>query len=207
MNLTNSFIDKYNVIGGGIVSVLTYILGPRWVLFVAFLALNIGDWLSGWLKARLTNVSSSSAGLTGVVKKLGYWLMILLAFGVSIIFVEIGEVLGVDLQITSLLGWFVLANLTVNEIRSIIENFVEAGYPVPAVLKKGLAVASGVLDKMEGTDEDVEPETYQGVLKVNTSDPDKDIYRFESYIPIDELAEKDEVRFKVETDSQKNPGT
>lgn len=152
MNIASNIIDKYNVVTGGVVGVLTYILGPHWFLFAAFLALNVGDWLSGWLKARLTNVSSSSAGLTGIIKKLGYWLMILLAFGVSMIFVEIGETIGVDLQITELLGWFVLANLTVNEIRSIIENFVEAGYNVPPVLKKGLAVASDILSKKEGDD-------------------------------------------------------
>lgn len=152
MNIASNVIDKYNVISGGAVSVLAYILGPHWFLFAAFLALNVGDWLSGWLKARLTNTSSSSVGLTGAMKKLGYWLMILLAFGVSMIFVEIGETIGVNLQVTSLLGWFVLANLTINEIRSIIENFVEAGYNVPAVLKKGLAVASDILDKKEDED-------------------------------------------------------
>ena len=63
------------------------------------------------------------------------------------VFVEIGKVIGVDLGVTTLLGWFVLASLLINEIRSIVENFVEAGFNVPAVLVKGLEVADKVVNK------------------------------------------------------------
>lgn len=73
--------------------------------------------------------------------------MIATAFGASVGLIEIGSTLGVDLQITTLLGWFVLASLMVNEIRSILENFVEMGYNVPKVLIKGLEVADNVINK------------------------------------------------------------
>ena len=49
--------------------------------------------------------------------------MIMVGFGASAIFIEIGVVIGVDLQITTLLGWFVLASLLINEIRSIVVKF------------------------------------------------------------------------------------
>lgn len=87
------------------------------------------------------------AGWKGALKKLGYWLMIGVAFGASVVFMEIGKVLGIDLQITVLLGWFVLASLLVNEIRSICENFVEAGFNVPQILTKGLEVADKAINK------------------------------------------------------------
>lgn len=89
-------------------------------------------------------------GWQGVLKKLGYWLMILVAFSASAVFIEVGNTLGMDLGITTLLGYFVLASLLVNELRSILENFVEAGYNVPTVLVKGLEVA----DKMINNEED-----------------------------------------------------
>ena len=73
--------------------------------------------------------------------------MVMVAFGASAVFIEIGNVIGVDLGITTLLGWFVLASLLINEIRSILENFVEAGFNVPVILVKGLEVADKVVNK------------------------------------------------------------
>lgn len=99
------------------------------------------------MKSRIAGKENSAKGWQGVLKKLGYWVMIMVGFGASAIFIEIGVVIGVDLQITTLLGWFVLASLLINEIRSIVENFVEAGYDVPKVLVKGLEVADKVVNK------------------------------------------------------------
>ena len=140
-------IDTYNVIVGSVVAVLSYIFGEHWILFALFLAFNTVDWLTGWMKSRINRKENSVAGWKGVLKKLGYWIMIAVAFGASAVFVEIGVVLGIDLQITTLLGWFVLASLLVNEIRSICENFIEAGFNVPQVLVKGLEVADKAINK------------------------------------------------------------
>ena len=147
MNYAAPFIDGYNAVTGAIVAVLSYILGEHWILFVAFLLLNVGDWLTGWMKSRLAGKENSLAGWKGVLKKLGYWLMVMVAFGASAVFIEIGKVIGINLGITTLLGWFVLASLIINEIRSILENFVEAGYNVPAILVNGLKVADQVVNK------------------------------------------------------------
>lgn len=147
MKYVEAIIDSYNAIAGAIVAVLSYILGEHWILFVAFLALNVFDWITGWIKSRIAGKENSMKGWKGVLKKLGYWLMIMVAFGASAVFIEIGNVIGIDLGVTTLLGWFVLASLLINEIRSIIENFVEAGYNVPLILIKGLEVADKVVNK------------------------------------------------------------
>lgn len=141
MKYAEAIIDGYNAIAGAIVAVLSYILGEHWILFAAFLLLNVADWITGWMKSKMANKENSVRGWKGVLKKLGYWLMIMVAFGASAIFIEIGKAIGVDLGITTLLGWFVLASLLINEIRSILENFVEAGFNVPIILIKGLEVA------------------------------------------------------------------
>ena len=145
-------IDTYNAIVGGIVAVLSYIFGEHWILFALFLAFNLADWITGWMKSRIAHKENSKAGWKGVLKKLGYWIMIAVAFGASAVFVEIGKTIGVDLGITTLLGWFVLASLLVNEIRSICENFVEAGYNVPQILIRGLEVADKAINKESDTD-------------------------------------------------------
>ena len=142
-------IDGYNAVVGTIIAVLSYILGEHWMLFAAFLLLNITDWITGWMKSRMTKKENSVKGWKGVLKKLGYWIMIMVAFGASAVFVEIGNAIGIDLGITTLLGWFVLASLIVNELRSILENFVETGYSVPTILIKGLEVADRVVNKEE----------------------------------------------------------
>lgn len=143
----DKIIDTYNVVVGTIVAVLSYIFGEHWWLFLAFALLNIADWLTGWMKSRLLKKENSVAGWKGVLKKLGYWIMVMVAFGASAVFIEIGKVIGVDLGITTLLGWFVLASLLINEIRSICENFVEAGFNVPQILIKGLEVADKIVNK------------------------------------------------------------
>ena len=148
-----NWMDSYNAIVGSIVAVLSFVFGEHWILFAIFLLFNVADWITGWMKSRINNVENSSAGWKGVLKKLGYWLMILVAFAASAVFIEIGNTLGMDLGITTLLGYFVLASLLVNELRSILENFVEAGFNVPNVLIKGLEVADKVVNQEENEGE------------------------------------------------------
>ena len=80
--------------------------------------------------------------------------MVMVAFGASAVFIDIGKTLNINFGITTLLGWFVLASLLINEIRSIVENFVEAGFNVPKILVNGLEVA----DKLVNKDKDSEGE-------------------------------------------------
>lgn len=147
MKYVEAIIDGYNAIVGAVMAVLSCILGEHWILFAAFLLLNVADWITGWMKSKMAIKENSVRGWKGVLKKLGYWLMIMVAFGASAIFIEIGKAIGVDLGITTLLGWFVLASLLINEIRSILENFVEAGFNVPIILIKGLEVADKAVNK------------------------------------------------------------
>lgn len=140
-------IDRYNFIVGGIVAALTYIFGEHWTLFAIFLLFNCIDWITGIMKSKLANRENSVKGWQGVVKKLAYWLMIFLSFAAGYWFIAMGKLLGLDFHITTLLGWFVLASLTVNELRSILENFVEAGFDVPQILIKGLEVADKLANK------------------------------------------------------------
>lgn len=149
MEYASPLIDKYNAFVGGFIAVVTCVFGEHWILFAAFLIFNFFDWITGWMKSRMLGKESSVAGLKGVMKKLGYWIMIALAFAMSVVFMEIGESIGVDLGITTFIGWFVLASLLVNEIRSIIENFVEAGFNVPTILVKGLEVADKVINSSD----------------------------------------------------------
>lgn len=147
------FADTYNLVVGTIVAVMTALFGVYWYIFAAYMLLNVADWLTGWYKSRKKKEESSKVGLKGILKKLGYWVMIAVAFLMSTVFVRLGnDILGINLDFLMMIGWFTLACLMVNEVRSIVENLVECGYDVPAVLVNGLEVADKMINK-ESEDE------------------------------------------------------
>lgn len=145
-------VDTYNVLVGAAVTLLSALFGTYWYLFAAYLLFNVFDWLTGWYKSRKLKRESSAVGLKGIIKKLGYWVIIAVAFLTSYIFVHMGnDILHIDLTFLELLGWFTLACLMVNEVRSIIENLVECGYNVPKILISGLAVTERLINKENET--------------------------------------------------------
>lgn len=150
-----NFFDTYNIVVGAVIALFTTIFGAYWYIFAAYMVLNVFDWLTGWYKSRRARQESSAVGLKGIVKKLGYWILIAVAFIVSTVFVKLGQdVLHVDLAFLNMIGWFTLACLMVNEVRSIIENLVELGYNVPLVLIKGLAVTEELINKTTELEEE-----------------------------------------------------
>ena len=141
-------MDCYNSISGILVTLLSAAFGTYWYIFAAFILFNIFDWLTGWYKSRKMKTESSVVGLKGIIKKLGYWVIIAMAFLIADIFVLMGrDILNMNLDFLMLIGWFTLACLMVNEARSILENLVECGYEVPSVLIQGLAVTEKLLNQ------------------------------------------------------------
>lgn len=142
----DKLLDKVNCIGGGCVAVLTAIFGPMWIFFAGFFVLNVADWLTGWRWASKNGKSDSKVGARGIAKKVGYWLIIAVSFYIGFAFEKLGQVIGVPLAFMNYIGWFVLANYLVNEIRSLIENLVKLGVGVPKFLTKGLKIAGDLID-------------------------------------------------------------
>ena len=114
-------MDCYNSITGILVTLLSAAFGTYWYIFAAFILFNIFDWLTGWYKSRKMKTESSVVGLKGIIKKLGYWVIIAMAFLIADIFVLMGrDILNMNLDFLMLIGWFTLACLMVNEARSIL---------------------------------------------------------------------------------------
>ena len=142
------FNDTYNLLVGAFVTFFSVVFGTFWYIFVAYMLLNIIDWLTGWYKSYKLHIESSKMGLQGIVKKLLYWVLVAVAFLVSDVFVKMGkDVLNLNLEFLLLVGWFTLACLMVNEVRSILENLVELGIQVPSLLTDGLAITEKLLKK------------------------------------------------------------
>lgn len=148
-------VNTYNAFMGAVVSILSAIFGVLWWLFALYALFNVIDWLTGWYKSYKQKKESSKVGLIGLLKKLGYWAVILVAFSIPSAFIKLGTILNIDLGFLEFIGWFTLASLMVNEVRSILENLVETGYEIPKILIQGLAVTDKLVNK---TDDEIEKE-------------------------------------------------
>ncbi len=139
--------DKINIMLGFFVTVLSSIFGPVWFLFMGLMIMNIVDWISGWYGAYIKKEESSKVGAKGIVKKVWYWVVIAISFYIGFSFEKMGDILGLQLSFMNLLGYFVLSSYIVNEIRSILENFVKIGVVLPKFLVKGLKICSDIIEE------------------------------------------------------------
>lgn len=143
-------LDKVNIAWGAFTTLMTALLGEYWFLFLSFLVLNIVDYVTGLIKARMYGVESSAIGAKGIVKKVSYWIVVGIAFFMAFCFAQMGDIIQIDLSFMPILGWFTLATYIINELRSILENCVQMGITVPSYLTKGLDVASRVIADRTG---------------------------------------------------------
>lgn len=188
-----SFIDEINAAFGIVAVIASYIFGDHWILFVAFIGLNILDYITGLIKAKIRKTESSVMGLKGILKKFGYWCIILVAFIMTPIFNELGELIGADVSFfTPMIGYMVLAMLIMNEFRSVLENLYESGVNVPTIILKGLAIFEKAAD-------DVQARIFDGHLEVHTQFEDNGRYQVSMDTSDKELEQKDSVTLKIRT--------
>lgn len=140
-------VDKLTLTYGGVVTVLTYILGSYWYVFVGYLLLNVIDYITGVTCAYRRNVLDFSVAVNGVVKKLAYWLLIATSFLIANIFSEIGGgLLGLDLSVIVYVGYFTVCSLIITETVSILKNLNSIGVKVPGILLK---VVNAIKDSID----------------------------------------------------------
>lgn len=78
---------------------LSAVFGAYWYLFAGYLLCNVLDWATGWYKSRKQGKESSGAGLKGIIKKMGYWVIILVAFLMPDMLIGLGrDILGINLD-------------------------------------------------------------------------------------------------------------
>lgn len=120
-----------------------------WFLFLFLLILNVLDVITGEIKAKYLRVESSRIAAKGLYKKVFLWILITITLGLSLIFLQIGEVFNVKIGFMVWLGRLVVLHAIINEFRSIIENIIacDKGNIVPNWLKKGLEVTQKTIDK------------------------------------------------------------
>lgn len=129
---------------------LNHLLVPAIVLLV----LNALDWASGVWAAWVRDEVSSRVGVRGFVKKLGYWLMVVVGIGIDYILANAGAVIGQDLHPPCMVGLLMIVWLSLNELISIMENVARAGGPVPPWLGNMLNHLKGRTEAAGGAHDD-----------------------------------------------------
>lgn len=115
------------VLISGISTGLIYLFGGFDVALQCLLVAIVLDYCSGIIKAFHTKTLSSQIGFRGILKKVGYLLIVMLA-------VLIDRVTGNSGAIRTLVIYYFVAN----EGLSIIENLSVTNIPIPKVIKKAL---------------------------------------------------------------------
>ena len=146
-------LDGYNLTVGAVLAMAAEIFHQYGAVLATFLIFNIIDWITGTCKARFSGRESSVCGLKGICKKLGYWVLIFVAFMTGQNLMIMGDEMGVGFAAAEYIGWLTLTMLVVNEARSITENLVQMGVKVPSVLIRGLAIAQKELEDMQEDEE------------------------------------------------------
>ena len=129
------FFNIVNSIFSAIIVGISELFSGQRVLFLGYLILNVVDFITGTIKARMNKLESSSKGLIGIIKKIGYWILILITFLASYMLANIGDMINIDIDFVILFGWFILENLS------------ELGIKLPDFLIKGLETIQHIIEK------------------------------------------------------------
>lgn len=131
-------MEKTNFIKLGISGVGAYlsaklgILFPILMILLAFMAV---DFITGIIKANYIGEVQSRRGVWGIVKKALYGVVVAVAIVSDWIILNVAELLGVVIPLTTFFGLLVSIWFIFNEFVSILENLIIMEVPIPGFLK------------------------------------------------------------------------
>ena len=140
---------------GALLSYCVQLVIPLIVLILVMLL----DYATGMSKAWIRGELSSRIGVKGIVKKLGYIVIVAVA-GVMDWLISYGlRSAGIDFELPFLFAAIVMIWLIINELISILENVAAIGGPTPPFITKLLAkLKSTVEEKADiGEEKEVQP--------------------------------------------------
>lgn len=118
--------------GSAIIAYFHIMLIPLIMLLIVMIA----DYISGMIKAWMNAELSSKIGIKGIVKKLCYSLVVIVASCVDWLIVTGLTAIGTEIKRTYYFGILVTIWLIINELISILENLSQIGVPLPGFLSK-----------------------------------------------------------------------
>lgn len=123
-------------IASATLAVFAVYMGALAVPIIILMVMMILDYLSGMAAAWSQNNLSSKIGAKGIIKKVGYMALIVVAMGVDYLIYSGIAVTGLEVGYNMWFGLLVAVWLIINEMISILENLGELGVPIPDFLTK-----------------------------------------------------------------------
>ena len=121
---------------------------------IILVAVMVLDYITGMAKAWQAGELSSRVGIGGILKKVGYLVIVAVACVLDWLVRYGADQMGLDWRLDFLIASIVVIWLVINELISILENVAALGAPVPGFLQsliKRLKVS--VEDKVEPKEE------------------------------------------------------
>lgn len=113
---------------------LTVYLNALIVPVLVLLVFMILDYATGMVKAWQAKELSSKVGVDGIVKKVGYMVLVVVSMGVDYLIFSGLTAAGIVAPCDLWFGMLVTIWLIINEMISILENLSKIGVPVPKFL-------------------------------------------------------------------------
>ena len=146
---------------GAWISAKLGILGPVLVILTVMMVL---DYVTGMLASKKESLEhpgdknygwSSKKGAQGIIKKVGYLCIIVVAMVVDYVILHVATAMGIAISAKAFFALMVAVWYILNELLSIIENAGRMGAPVPEWLCKYIAALKEKIDHKTDEAEDV----------------------------------------------------
>jgi toxin secretion/phage lysis holin len=111
-------------------------MGTLAVPIIVLMVMMIIDYLSGMSAAWVHGDLSSKIGAKGIVKKVGYMALIVVAMGIDYLIYSGIAAANISVNYNMWFGLLVAVWLIINEMISILENLSKLGVPIPEFLTK-----------------------------------------------------------------------
>lgn len=137
-------------IHSGLILLLTWITAETQAMFpvmVILLCCMVVDFISGCANNAEKEGLSSKAGVKGIVKKVGYLCVIIVAMFFDYIIMYALSIMGLKYKITMFFGLLVTVWFILNELLSILENVAGLGVPIPDFLTRYVKDVRGKINK------------------------------------------------------------
>ena len=138
------------MVSGALAAFAVY-MGALAVPIIVLMVMMVLDYLSGMAAAWMQNNLSSKIGAKGIIKKVGYMGLIVVAMGADYLIYSGIIAANIDINYNMWFGLLVAVWLIINEMISILENLSKLGVPIPdfmtRLIKRLKSAADGGKEK------------------------------------------------------------